>query len=323
MSDGSQLNPCNPFNAPPPDLNRDLPPPFCGPQSVPSQKEVPLIQDQCREKKGVGQSALCDPQAMGHIHKDQGGDDPRREVITRYSRALRGADEAVRDMFTDVICIDDDDRIHRVPILIKPPERAVAWMFQENVRKDPTLVVGRVRLPVLSLYRSGISPAPSRYVYHKAIDWYRRLRPDGKPGLAVAEGGKKRAVVLGSSIGIPVDLNYDLTAWAMYDEDMNQIAEQVLGKFSLVGYIRVQGVNVEQVVKLNSVQNASEAEPGDKGQRIIKYTFSLTAEGYIPQPIVRRRAILDVRIDSLLLGLTDGEVQAVIGRLQELAGDEE
>lgn len=323
MPDNDQFVPCNPLNGPQEDLNRDLPPPFCGPGVLPSQKDVPAFQDDCRQKSGIGQSALCDPQAMGHIHKDQGPEEAGRDVITRYSGALRGYDEAVRDLFTDVIVRDDDDNIFRVPTLIKTPERAVKWMFQSNVHKDPTLVVGRVRLPLLSLHRSGITPAPQRYCYHKNIDYHRRLRGDGKPGYAFPDKGRQRAVVLGTSLGIPIDINYDLAAWTMYEEDMNQIAEQILGKFSMLAYIRVQGVYLEQGVKLNAVQNASETEPGDKQLRLTKYVFSLTAEAYIPQPIVRKRAVLDVRIDNLLVNMDTGELEAVLNKMEISAPDEE
>lgn len=310
------LDPCPDLFQVPADLSIDPPPPFCDiPTELPSQRTVPYEgQEPCVDERRLGVKANCDEMQLGHIVDDpqEPKRDPSRETITRYSRVLRGCDQAMRDLFSDVVVIDDAGTAHPVPIIMKTAERAVAWILQGNVRKDNTAVVSRLRLPLLSLYRSQLAFNQQRYVYHRAMDWHRRLSDDGRPGLTTPD----RRTVFGTAMGIPVDLTYDLHAWTLYEEDMNQILEQVLLKFSSMAYIRVQGVPQETTVELASTQNNSESEPGDKKNRVIKYQFSLTVKTYIPQPIARRQAVNALRLESVLLGLSEGDVREVLERLE-------
>jgi len=121
--------------------------------------------------------------------------------------------------------------------------------------------------------------------------------------------------VFGVARGLPVDISYTLIAWTLYLEDMNQILEQVFLKFSPIAYIRIRGVAWEVGVKLESVANNLETEPGDKQLRVIKFQFNIKAETYIPQPIVRRKAVLKTRVE-FVDGMTEQDITRVIGRLE-------
>ena len=57
-------------------------------------------------------------------------------------------------------------------------------------------------------------------------------------------------------------------------------------------------------------------EPGDNKSRLVKFEFQMTAETYIPQPIVRKKAVLKTRTE-ILDGLTDQDALSVISRLEE------
>jgi len=87
-------------------------------------------------------------------------DGPSRDVIYRYSKGIRGADEAVKNLFEDVVVIDDNGKAHKVPIVWGPPEKAVAVVIQENVRKDNSLVVDALRIPIMSIYHSDYTFVP-------------------------------------------------------------------------------------------------------------------------------------------------------------------
>jgi hypothetical protein len=217
-------------------------------------------------------------------------------VLYRYSKSLRGCDEAMVDMFSKLVVIDEDGKAHKVPILWGTQERAVTWILQDNVRKDGSLVVERIRLPVLAIYSSGMDFDQTRYTYHKALDYMRRLRPDNKPGFTAKEKFE-RDTVFGVARGIPINKTYTLTAWTMYMEDMDQILEQIMLKFSPIAYIQVRGINWETAVNLDSIANNVDYEPGDQNQRIIKFEFNLTAKAYIPQPIVRNKSVLATKTD--------------------------
>lgn len=238
----------------------------------------------------LGKENLCDPMQTGQITND-----PKRfDTIYRYSKALRGTDTAVMDLFKNLVVIDEDGKSHNIPIIWGTQEKAVAAIVQDNVRKDNSLVVDRIRLPMLAISSTDYQFNQSRYIYHRAIDYLRDS--NNKPGMTYSEKYEKDTI-FGVSKGMPIDISYSLYAWTLYFEDMNQILEQIYLKFSPVAYIKVRGINWEVQVKLDSVANNLEYEPGDQAIRVVKFMFNLTAETYIPQPIVRKKSILSTRVD--------------------------
>ena len=188
-------------------------------------------------------------------------------------------------------------------------------MMQDNVRKDNSLVVDRIKLPMLAIYSSDLQFNQDRYTYHKALDWMRRYRPDRKPGFATNEK-YERDTVFGTARGIPIDVGFTLYAWTLYIEDMNQIIEQLLLKFSPIAYIKVRGVPWETGVKLDSIANNLDVEPGDQNIRVVKYQFNLTAETYIPQPITRRKAVLKTKT-NIFNSTEQKEITEVFNRLDD------
>lgn len=279
----------------------------------PSGVDLGWLEKAASSKVGIGEDAQCDPMQTGQIVEDLRN--PERQVLYRYSKSLRGCDEAMVDMFSNLVVLDEDGKAHKVPIVWGTQERAVAWILQDNTRKDGSLVVDRIRLPMLAIYSSGMEFDQSRYTYHKALDYMRRLRPDGKPGFTGSEK-YERDTVFGVARGIPINKTYTLTAWTMYMEDVDQIIEQVMLKFSPIAYIRVRGVNWETVVSLDSIGNNVDNEPGDQNQRVIKYEFNLTARAYIPQPIVRNKSVLSTKVD-IHNSVEEGEVAETLARLEE------
>jgi hypothetical protein len=57
-------------------------------------------------------------------------------------------------------------------------------------------------------------------------------------------------------------------------------------------------------------------EPGDQAQRVIKFQFGLKAETFIPQPIVRKKAVLKTQVD-MVDAVSDEEITRVITRIEE------
>jgi len=308
-----------------PNIGQDATSDQCSGVLPPSLKNVAAeMHPKPNQKVGYGHFADCDPMQTGQITENMMKEPVRTHdgtVIYRYSKAIRGADEAVKEMFNNLVCIDEMGDVVPVPIIWGTQERAVAHVLQNNIRQDSSLVVVRLKLPMLSIYNSGISFNQDRYIYHQAIDYFRNIRPDKKPGFTTMENRHERDTVFGVARGIPIDINYQLTAWTLYVEDMNQIVEQVLLKFSPVAYIQVQGVhNWEVIAKLDSIGNNLETEPGDQQLRLVKFQFGITVESFIPQPIVRKKAVLDQRID-IVNGLSEEEITEVLGRLEKTVSD--
>lgn len=270
--------------------------PFIENQKDPLNADLSWLEDATQSKLGQGASALCDPQQTGHIINEQGMSPPNRNVLYRYAKSIRGTDEAVKDLFRDIVVIDENGKAHNIPIIWGTQEKAAAYILQENVRKDESLVVDRIRLPLLAIHNSDFNFNQNRYIYHKAIDYLRDRSNNMRPGLASSEK-YERDTIFGVTRGIPVDIGYNLYAWTMYEEDMNQILTQILTKFSPIAYIRVKGISWEIGVKLAGIANNVNYEPGDKAFRVFKYQFSLTAESFVAQPIVRRKSVLRTRIE--------------------------
>jgi hypothetical protein len=284
-------DPCTPESSPENSKNIDPVEIECGQSvGVPSQKHVANNPPEAwktpptKKKLGIGQQANCDPLMTGQIINDL--ETPNREVIYRYSKALRGCDEAMLDLFRNIIVLDEDGKAHIVPIIWGTQEKAVAALLQDNVRKDNSLVVDRIRLPMMSIISSGTNMDLQRFTYQKAQSYLSWLNPYLGYGFSTQEKFEKDTV-FGVTRGIPVNVSYTLYIWTLYQEDMNQILEQVWSKFSPVAYIRVRGVYWEIIVTLDGQANNLDTEPGDVKLRVFKYQLTMTVKGYIPQPITR------------------------------------
>lgn len=313
----NNLNPCNDKGVPdnnnldpaPQYCDKDLEKDFNNKRSI-NDDSLNFLKDETLKKTGFGAKVDCDPMQRGHIINDF--ENPERNVLYRYSKSIRGTDEAMLDMFRDIVVLDEDGKAWPIPVMLGPPEKAVAAIVQDNVRKDETLVVDRLKLPLIALSQTQIDYDLDRYTYHKAINLFRN---NGKPGLTLNEKYKKDTI-FGLARGIPINIGYTATAWTMYREDMAQIIEQILSKFSHAAYIRVTGVPWEIIVKLDSTASNSEVEPGDMAIRIIKYEFNITVQTYIPQPIERKKAVLSMKVD-FVDGMTEDEITEVISKIEE------
>jgi hypothetical protein len=314
-------------------LNVDTPPPFCREglaekssgtirqepyltsQADVESQDMSWLEEATLDKMGHGDTALCDPQQTGHIINGQGLSPPNRNTIYRYQKSLRGADEAMKKMFSDIVVEDEAGKVHNVPIIWATQEKAVAYILQENVRKDESLVVDRIRLPMLAIHASSYNFNQNRYIYHKAIDYLRSRSTGWRPGFTASER-YQNDTVFGVTRGIPLDIGYTLVAWTMYEEDMNQILTQIVTKFSPMAYIRVRGISWEIGVKLDSIANNVDMEPGDKAVRVYKYQFGFTAESFVAQPIVRKKAVLKTRVE-VTDSPNDEDITEVLTRLEQ------
>ena len=250
-----ELGPNKPFNLDDPSI-------LCGKDCTtnPSLKDIPQpsnisFEDLINNKKGFGSDGNCDPVQSGNIINDL-SKEPNRNLIFRYSRSIRGCDEAVTNMFKDnIIVIDEQGSAHPVPVIWGSQERAVAAMIQENVRKDPSLVVDRTKLPMMSIYSNNFSINPTRYTYHQVVN-----HPKITQISQLLEERPDNYTMFGTSRGIPIDISYTLTMWTYFIEDMNQILEQILLKFSPIAYIRIQGVRWETILKIDSIASNLDTE---------------------------------------------------------------
>lgn len=316
INNEQSLNPCNEKS---PLINKlifDTPPVHCPQPETDTLKKTSGMFESwnvLEGKTGLGQQATCDPIMTGQIAND--ARKPNPQMAYRYARSIRGTDEAVMDLFRGLIVIDENGKQHSVPIIWASQEKAVAFVLQENTRKDNTLVVDRIRLPLLAFHQTDIQYNQDRYTYSAAKNLGRSLTEDGKPGFTIDEQGRKRSTIFGITRGIPVDVSYTLFCWTLYLEDMNQIVEQIFLKFNPVAYINVRGIWWEVIVRLESVGNNIESEVGDQAIRVIKFQFNLTAESYIAQPIERKKAVLKMT-QEYVNATADEDITSVLERIE-------
>lgn len=276
------------------------------------------LRDNFVNNMGNGAANNCDPMQAGKIINDI-TNDVSQNTIYRYSKALRGTDEGVMDLFRNIVVIDEDGKAHQVPIIWATQERAVAAILQQNVRKDETLVVDRIKLPMLAISATGYEFDANRYTYHQALNYV-----EAYTGNSPVKGAKfaNRDVLFGVSRGIPINITYKLYAWTMQLEDMNQIFEQIVTKFSLVAYIKVRGVLQEVIVKLSTIASNLETEPGDAKLRVIKFQFDLTAETFVPMPAKLYDSLIKVVKADLVNSVDESTITEVISKIEEIAPEQ-
>lgn len=321
---GTDPSSCNAKSPLAEDLNVDPIPPLCDNSSKPNDPNLNDISERpdmgwledSDKKTGFGSNANCDPVQSGKIINDI--DEfykPNRNVVNRYSKALRGCNEAMVDLFRGIIVKDEQGHALPVPIEYATHERAVLHIIKNNVEKDASLVVHRPLLPLLAIHASSYQFDQSRFTYQRAIDYMRDFRDDYKPGFTTQEGKHERDTVFGVTRGVPINVGYTLYGWSLYVEDMDQMIEQILLKFSPIAYIRIRGVSWETTVEIESIADNTDVEPGDQKARVIKFQMNLTAKTYVPQPIIRRKAVLKTNID--IYNDTDPEnINELLARLE-------
>ena len=109
------------------DVNLDPAPPYCENQSPldPDNRRkindetLNFLKDETMKKTGFGAKVDCDPMQRGLITNDL--ENPDRTILYRYSKSIRGTDEAMLDMFRNVVVIDEDGKAWPIPVMLGPP----------------------------------------------------------------------------------------------------------------------------------------------------------------------------------------------------------
>lgn len=212
----------------------------------------------------------------------EGQTPPDRGWIMRYQRSIRFTDWAMMRLFQDIKVMDQQGRTRPVPIIMGSQDRAVAAILGPNVRKDGSGVVDRIRLPMMALWPLDINLDESRFAYPMAIEWNARKQH-------LQTENDRNDTRLGRSRGIPIVRNYTLFAWTKYQETMNQISEQVLHKFRPTATLKVEGVDFEVPVYLDTIANTAPFDAPDGEERLTKMEFAIRCESMIANTWIREK----------------------------------
>ena len=142
------------------------------------------------------------------------------------------------------------------------PERTIAKLHQEN----------NIILPIISINQDTSDNDD--------------LRRRNSPNLVMENYWsdiKKRAFRVISLAPRPVNISYGINIWSKYKSNLDQLTEQIRLLFNPHMVIENPYTNVAQAY-IETESDASTLDVGDREERILRKTFDITLEAYIPNP---------------------------------------
>jgi hypothetical protein len=158
--------------------------------------------------------------------------------------------------------LDGENKLIRVKSTHSAPERAVAKKFQEN----------NIILPIITVHQLTAKSDEGRRRYDNVLiqstEWNEDIQ---------------RAERVISRADVPVNITYSVNLWTKYMEDMDQISQNIRVKFNPSLKI-VTPFTDNLKVFLRDESNSSTLVDGDREDRLLRKSFSIEAELYIPSP---------------------------------------
>ena len=166
--------------------------------------------------------------------------------------------------FGSLKIIDPQGEVLEVPCITASPERTVAKLYQEE----------NITLPLITVLQSTTKESEKR-------------RKPNVVGLINSEqywdSSRMRALRVISLAPKAIDIIYDINIWSKYNEEMDQLAEQIRLLFSPNLRVITKYTNSTPAYITNE-SNDSQTVVADRQDRIIRRKFEVTIEGYIPYP---------------------------------------
>jgi hypothetical protein len=196
-------------------------------------------------------------------------DDIARELIARsiskssnislvYKELLRSVIHA----FSGFAILDAEESIIDVICIHAGQERAIAKLTEET----------NLILPIISVDQPKTNRAEKRQRYHPMVVTEKHWDPV-----------KKRAIRLVSLVPSPIDIEYEVTVWAKYKNDLDQITEQIHNAFNPdIELVTPFATNIKMFLK----EEASDSNVivADREDRLLRRTFKIFASTYVPSP---------------------------------------
>ena len=80
-----------------------------------------------------------------------------------------------------------------------------------------------------------------------------------------------------------VDIEYGINIWAKYKANLDQLVEQIRLLFNPHLVVKTSYTNVAQAY-IEQEQDQSSVDTSDREERILRRSFTIKLEGYIPNP---------------------------------------
>lgn len=179
-------------------------------------------------------------------------------ISKTYKDILR----AMKAVFNDVGYIDGQNGWKLVRVMTANPERAISKIVQET-----TMI-----LPVISVAQTVSNNDPDRNRYDSIL-----------LNETYWDETKHKAIRVISFAPRAINIIYQVNIWTKYKEDLDQILEQIRLKFNPEISLPTK---TSTLVKgfLDNEDDAGAVDVGDKEDRILKKTLTITVRTYIPNP---------------------------------------
>lgn len=164
--------------------------------------------------------------------------------------------------FSQLSILNEEDQIIPVKAIHANPERTVAKLTQET----------NLILPIVSVSQPRTKKDSKRQKYKPLIVSEKYWNEQSQ-----------RAIRIVSLADSPVEIEYELTIWSKYKNDLDQITEQLHGMFNPDIEITTKHSNIIKVFLMEESPD-SEVVVSDREDRILRRVFLMTASTYIPNP---------------------------------------
>jgi len=78
-------------------------------------------------------------------------------------------------------------------------------------------------------------------------------------------------------------MEYTFSVWSKYISHLDQISSQIRSQFNPHKNLNIMDTNVLKAY-LSKEEDISKTDVGDKEERLVRKTFTVSVEGYIPSP---------------------------------------
>jgi len=153
-----------------------------------------------------------------------------------------------------------------VNVLFNTPERAHARLIAPQTNQ-------RVTIPALSFYINSVSQDLNRQFFPTVHPWTTIPTYDSDGNVVSWQRHSK---------ALPYDLSYTVTLWYKYDFEMQQVEANLLWRFTPLSYI--MGNGAVSPIYLESISDSSDLEVGPETDRVMRRTYSLRVDAWLPLP---------------------------------------
>ena len=164
--------------------------------------------------------------------------------------------------FGNMSYVDGQGQRQRIKAMHGNPERTIAKLFQEN----------NIVLPVLTVMQDNARDDMTKRRYDNILIQK-----------SVWDDKIQRAERIISVADVPVRLTYNLNLWAKYMEDLDQISQSIRVRFNPGVQLHTPISNSIKTFLLTEA-NKSSISTGDREDRILRKSYVLEVEAFIPSP---------------------------------------